>query len=85
MDHRPVNVIRLDLACAQERLDNYDHDECHTGDHDYFVACNRVQCLEDELYLAEAHAQHMAERVAAKWIHRYRPVNVDGDVDRLWT
>ncbi|VTU32185.1 hypothetical protein H4CHR_02960 [Variovorax sp. PBS-H4] len=75
IEHRSIPAIRLDLAIARERLAAYDHDEDHTGDHDYFVACNRVQTFEDELYLAEAYAQAMAEQVAQKWIYRYAPAS----------
>lgn len=71
-DSRPVNVIRLALACAQERLGMFDPETCR-DDHDFFVAYNRVQTLEDELFTAEDRAQRMAERVAQKWMHRYGP------------
>lgn len=73
IDTRPVNVIRLALAIANERLAAFDPDNVDVGGRDYWIACNRVQCLEDELYLAESAAERMAERVAQKWLHRYGP------------
>ena len=72
IDARPVNVIRLELAIANERLAMFGPGADFDG-RDYWLASNRVNCLADELLVAESAAQRMVEGVVAKWMHRYGP------------
>jgi hypothetical protein len=71
-DLRPINVIRADLARAKDVLAALGSD--NIGGTVHFFARNRVKRLTDELCVAEATAERLAEVVALKWISRYARV-----------
>ena len=68
-DLRPINVIRAELARAKDVLAALGPD--YAGGSVHLAARRRVKCQADELRVAEAAAERLAEEVALKWISRY--------------